>query len=72
MFVAVYQKALSLMYVDELLGAAKAEFVANHYKANVSGQTHACSLLCLPRQVELSYIACLQHLIVCKPERSCH
>ncbi|KAJ9525645.1 hypothetical protein QJQ45_003328 [Haematococcus lacustris] len=33
-FVAVYQKALSLMYVDELLATAKLEFVTHHYKVN--------------------------------------
>lgn len=27
-----YQKALSLLYVDELLAAVKAEFVGSHYK----------------------------------------
>ncbi|MEW5317619.1 MAG: hypothetical protein WDW38_008903 [Sanguina aurantia] len=31
-FVAAYQKALSLLYVDELLAAVKAEFVGSHYK----------------------------------------
>lgn len=35
-FVAVYQKALSLLYVDELLAAAMAEFTAHHFKPNVS------------------------------------
>ncbi|KAJ9527693.1 hypothetical protein QJQ45_025967 [Haematococcus lacustris] len=38
-FVAVYQKALSLMYVDELLATAKLEFVTHHYKANVGIST---------------------------------
>lgn len=31
-FVAVYQKALSLLYVDELLQAAKDEFCTSYYK----------------------------------------
>jgi signal recognition particle receptor subunit alpha len=35
-FVAVYQKALSLLYVDDLLAAVKQEFVTSHYSANVS------------------------------------
>ena len=35
-FVAVYQKALSLMYVDELLQLVKQDFTAHHYKPNVS------------------------------------
>jgi hypothetical protein len=34
-FVAVYQKALSLTYVDELLAAVKAEFTTAHYKPRV-------------------------------------
>ena len=31
-FVAVYQKALALMYVDALLERVKAIFVAKHYE----------------------------------------
>ncbi|KAF5842562.1 SRP54-type protein [Dunaliella salina] len=33
-FVAVYQKALSLMYVDELLYLVKQDFTAHYYKPN--------------------------------------
>ena len=46
-FVAVYQKALSLMYVDELLAAVKAEFTANHYKPNVCMRPHVCVCVCV-------------------------
>ncbi len=35
-FVAAYQKALSLLYVDELLALVKAEFTSSYYKPNVS------------------------------------
>lgn len=43
-FVAVYQKALSLMYVDELLYLVKQDFTAHYYKPNVRG----CPLCMVP------------------------
>ena len=60
MFVAVFQKALSLLYVDELLQLVKAEFTAHHYKPNVSAGcllqkvTHAhCFTETQPKQREV-------------------
>jgi len=42
-FVAVYQKALSLLYVDELLQLVKQEFTVQHFRPNVS--VCSCTLL---------------------------
>ena len=40
MFVAVYQKSLSLLYIDELLAMAKAEFAAIYQPGYVGHATY--------------------------------
>lgn len=65
-FVAVYQKALSLLYVDELLQLVKQEFTAHHFRPNVGVSSACCVNLLFQTCLALLYLMCrLFYLNLC-------